>query len=453
MLSIPMSTELVRLESDFYTAKTFVLQTFLSGEEIIDFVQYGTSEELNEQYLGYPILRLNEFNSSFIGLPSKYCKTIDSNTFESLKLLKDDVLICRTNGNPKYVGKSALVPQNYEFAYASYLFKIRPKKEIINASTLVAYLNSKYGRMEIEKFSMTSNQSNFSPAKFRELRIPIFSKSLLNLIEKIYYSSFNFLMQSEIKYSESEEILLEEIGLKNFEPSKEPINIKSFKDSFGSTGRLDAEYYLKKYEDYLKLIFNYKSGFERLEIACQLKDNNFSPFENTSYKYIELSNIGKTGEVNGCSEELGIDLPTRARRLVSTGDVIISSIEGSLQSCAIISKKYNYALCSTGFYVIKSNKINSETLLVLFKSEPMQAIMKQNCSGTILTGMNKDEFSNIPIPIIDYKIQKQIAELIEESFKLKAESEKLLEVAKQAVEIAIEINEETAMKFIKKKGK
>ena len=43
--------------------------------------------------------------------------------------------------------------------------------------------------------------------------------------------------------------MLEEIGLRNFEPSKEPVNIKSFKDSFGSSGRLDAEYYQKKYDD------------------------------------------------------------------------------------------------------------------------------------------------------------------------------------------------------------
>lgn len=47
------------------------------------------------------------------------------------------------------------------------------------------------------------------------------------------------------------------------------------------------------------------------------------------------------------------------------------------------------------------------------------------------------------------KKQEQIAELVEESFKLKVESERLLEVAKKAVELAIEVDEEEAMKFIK----
>lgn len=78
----------------------------------------------------------------------------------------------------------------------------------------------------------------------------------------------------------------------------------------------------------------------------------------------------------------------------------------------------------------------------------MQSIMKQNCSGTILTGMNKNEFQNILVTLIDKTVQQKIAQLIEESFSLEKESENLLEVAKRAVEIAIEENEEVAMEFI-----
>jgi hypothetical protein len=44
--------------------------------------------------------------------------------------------------------------------------------------------------------------------------------------------------------------------------------------------------------------------------------------------------------------------------------------------------------------------------------------------------------------------QTQIAELVQQSFALKAESERLLVTAKCAVEIAIETNEQTAMVYI-----
>jgi restriction endonuclease S subunit len=88
--------------------------------------------------------------------------------------------------------------------------------------------------------------------------------------------------------------------------------------------------------------------------------------------------------------------------------------------------------------VINSEKINPETLLVLFKSELIQNILKQNCSGTILTAINKTEFQNIPVPLIDNEIQQQIAELIEKSFSLRRESEQLLDEAKTMVEQEIE---------------
>ncbi len=99
--------------------------------------------------------------------------------------------------------------------------------------------------------------------------------------------------------------------------------------------------------------------------------------------------------------------------------------------------------------MINCQKINSQTLLVLFKSKLLQTILKQNCSGTILTAINKDEFLNISIPIITKETQTQIAEKIEESFALKQESERLLEVAKQAVEVAIEEGEGVGLETVK----
>ena len=130
------------------------------------------------------------------------------------------------------------------------------------------------------------------------------------------------------------------------------------------------------------------------------------------------------------------------------GQVIVSSIEGSLSSCALIDSEYDGALCSTGFYVIDSDKINSEALLVLFKSKPIQALLKQRCSGTILTAISKDEFLNMPLPTIDEVVQKEISDKVQESFRLRKEAKRLLDNAIKAVEMAIETDEEKALKWL-----
>ena len=76
-------------------------------------------------------------------------------------------------------------------------------------------------------------------------------------------------------------------------------------------------------------------------------------------------------------------------------------------------------------------------------------LMKKGCSGTILTAISKNEFEKIPLPLICNDIQEQIAQQVQDCFKLGRESKHLLEVAKKAVEIAISDNEEKAMQFIK----
>jgi restriction endonuclease S subunit len=68
----------------------------------------------------------------------------------------------------------------------------------------------------------------------------------------------------------------------------------------------------------------------------------------------------------------------------------------------------------------------------------MQNILKQNCSGTILTAINKVYFKRISIPLISVVVQRRIAGLVQKSFALRKKSEELLEEAKVAVEEEIE---------------
>ena len=437
-IRIVKSSRVYRLESEFYNAISMPYRNTISGEKAIMFSQYGTSNELNEIELGYPVLRLNEFNLAFISKPSKFCDVLDAETYQSLKLKKDDVLICRTNGNPKLVGKCAIVPIDYDYAFASYLFRVRPNRDIINSASLVAFLNSKYGRMEIEKYAMVSNQANFSPAKFREISIPILSNDTQEIIEKYTYSSFDLLKKSEELYNKAESYLLGCLGMISFSANTEAYNVVRLKKSFLETGRLDSEYYLPKYEDYINIVESYPNGYELLGDMCDIKDNNYIPDDGVRYKYIELANIGKTGTVMGCDEQNGEDLPLRARRIVHRGDVIISSIEGSLGSCALITDEYDGALCSTGFFVLQSSKLNSETLLTLFKSGLIQNIMKKGCSGTILTAISKSELERIPIPVIRKEVQDEIAQYVRKSFELRKEALQLLGNATLTVESAIE---------------
>ena len=376
----------------------------------------------------------------------EYISELHHNKLRKSALLPRDVLISCVGAN---VGYAAIVPDDIGMAnIVRNVALIRSNNSEFINEYLHVYLCSSYGK----NLYIRLNTGNAQPLVSLDYikTIPVFKPSLVfqSKLRNLTNFSLDALKKSNNIYVSAEMVLLNTLGMADFSPSPERVNIKSFKDSFANTRRLDAEYYQPKYEDYHTRVFAYPNGWQPLSAVCNLKDSNFTPEESTAYKYIELADIDSSGGISGCTKALGNELPSRARRKVDANDVLISSIEGSLSSCAIVSEKMGAALCSTGFYVINSDKINSEALLVLFKSPLLQNLLKQACSGTILTAINKPEFENIPIPLIEGGVQTKIAALVKESFSLKTESERLLDVAKRAVEIAIEEDEAAGMAYL-----
>lgn len=360
--------------------------------------------------------------------------------------LKEKDILLSTRGT---VGQCSLVTKEILPANIDQdLVRICILDNKLNPYYLLTYFNSKFGQDWTLRNSTGMVQQGITIGKVKNCSIPILSVNTQITIEELVKSSYKKLEESKQLYKEAEESLLSELGLLDFVPNDDNIAIKSFADSFSAFGRLDSEYYQPKYDDVINKIKNYHNGYDLLYSACKLKDNNFNPQDGLTYNYIELSDIGNTGEISGCTTDHGANLPTRARRIVKARDVIISSIEGSLDKVALVPDDYDDSLCSTGFYVINSEQINSYTLLVLFKNKIFQQLLKQCCSGTILTAINKDEFLNIPVPLIDEIIQKQIEAKIKQSFILKKQSKQLLELAKRAVEVAIEESEQSAMELI-----
>ena len=343
------------------------------------------------------------------------------------------------------IGKVGYVTDSRAAIFSRDVGILRPSD--IDSGYLNVYFLCKYGKLLVDRGETGgTGQSTLTTSYLKSIPVPRFNNEeqigkLLEEIEQLKISSNRI-------YKEAKTLILSELGLTHWQPKHELSFIKNYSDT-QQAGRIDAEYYQPKYDDIIKAIKNYSGGWDTLEKLITSKNKNFRPKDNEQYQYIELANIARNGEITDCMLEEGQDLPTRARRKVATGDVIVSSIEGSLSSIALIEQEYDKALCSTGFHVVNSKHYNSETLLVLLKCIVGQLQLKKGCSGTILTAINKEEFKKIILPKVDGTKQIQIQKKITESFNLRKQSKHLLETAKKAVEMAIEQDEQTAIKWLK----
>jgi type I restriction enzyme S subunit len=422
--------------------------------------QYGISIAMNETGNGYSILKMD--NIMDVLAEDKDAKYADISTklFKQFQLNQFDVLFNRVNSD-EFVGRTGIYLLDGEHTFASYLVKVDTKKPHTNCY-LTAFLNCKYGKASLQRVKRRAvNQANINAKELSNLTIPLPSESFQKEIQKLIVEAQKQKVLSEKLYREAEEILLEELGLLNWKPKttsfkyygvkfdvEDTVSSIKLSEILKTDSRIDSEYWESHYSEIVKKIKSY-NNFDFVKNLCSIHENLTTPEKSKIHKYIELANIGNNGVIEGYIEDYGKNLPTRARRLVQTNQVIISSIEGSLSSCALIPQELDNSFCSTGFYVISSDKINSETLLVLFKSAPFQALMKKACSGTILTAISRRFFKELLIPVVEKSIQKKIKDKITKSFSSKAKNKTLLETAKQAVDIFIETDEKKALNFLK----
>lgn len=393
---------------------------------------------------GIPFLMTQNIRHNYIDWNNiRYIDEASHNMLYKSHCKKGQVLVTMAG---EYLGRVAVYDQDFICSSNQAIAKV-DLQDGVSPYYVATFLNSRYGQNQINRFKTVTGQPNINMALIKSLMIPNLSDKIIKAVEKIVVSSNKMFQQANNSYHEAMNLCIKEIGIYNYKGTQGISSIKSFSDSLRNSGRLDAEYYQVEYDNYDRLLKQYYRGYGLIGDICTIKDKNYNPEHKVEYSYIELSDVGQQGDISECSKIYGSDLPTRARRKVSAGDVILSSVEGSLSKCALITYDCDGYLCTNGFYVVSCDAINPETLMILFKSRPIQALLKKGCSGTILSAIGKDELLKIPLPIIDITIQEKIRCMVIESNLARRQGKELLDKAIGLVETAIEQGEDVALKL------
>lgn len=378
-------------------------------------------------------------------------KTISQNQYKKNKraaLSHKDLLIYSVGA---YAGNAAVAEEHLfpaSIPRSVAIIRILYEKEF-TPQYLNIFMNSKFGAFQSFRYRAGNSQPMLALEKIEQFIIPILDYSLQIKITGLYDSSYGLRMKSKSLYTESEQLLLQELGLVNFKPSTEKIAIKKLSESFGTTGGLDAEYYQPKYEEIENVISKYRLGYNAIGSVFKLSKQNFKVDKDKLYEYVEIGSINvSSGEI---VPELitGAELPSNAKRKLKVGQVIVSKVRTYRSGIAIIDKD-NY-VGSTAFSILEekpNGKVNKETLFSFLRSNLfLEWSLKPN-TGTSYPVILDEDILNFNIPLIDTNIQNIIASKIQQSFALRKESKHLLDIAKQAVEMAIEEDEETAIKWL-----
>ena len=329
----------------------------------------------------------------------------------------------------------------------------------INPYYLYCFLLSKFGQNYIKREARGSVQQHVFLSQIESFEIPIFKNTFQEKIQDYIELSENYNLNSQKAYHHAETVLLLTLGLKSFKPSKEKVNIKNFSDSFSQSGRLDAEYYQAKYDELFSII--QKQKYELLGNLASIK-KSIEPgsmfYDDTGIPFLRVADYNKFG-ITQPHKYLSFQyIETNKQlleRLKPKTKTILFSKDGSVGNAYMLEKDEDLITSGAILHlrVKNENIVLPQFLTLVLNSIVVKMQAERDSGGSIILHWKPSEIEKVLVPVLDIEIQKQISDRITESFRLKKQSEQLLEIAKTAVEMAIEKNEDEAMEWMEEKIK
>ncbi len=151
-----------------------------------------------------------------------------------------------------------------------------------------------------------------------------------------------------------------------------------------------------------------------------VKMNQFALTEKTKadyeIQYIDIGNVTFKGMVNDPEKIYFKNAPSRARRIVKAGDIILSTVRTYLKAIAYFETCDENLIASTGFAVLTPNKnIKPKYLKYLLSSSYFINKVSFWAIGVNYPGINNDKLKAIKIPVPStLEEQEEILNFIEE---------------------------------------
>ncbi|MBA6316253.1 restriction endonuclease subunit S [Cellulophaga baltica] len=435
-----------RIDSEFFHPKYLLAESLVNSlEDVIPLGQIGkfkigpfgsafhvkNYDKASEyRYIrGKDVKPFQLLNDDNVYMPEK-----DFIRLSKYAVQEDDLLISVVGT----LGNVAIVPDDVKgiFSCKSTIFR----DSTVSPTYLLAYFNTKYGKECLLRRQRGAVQTGLNKEDLKTVPVPVFNDEIHKQIGGNVKKAISLGRKSQELYQQAITLLEKELGLDKIAFEKPKSYTASFREVLAFS-RIDGEHFQPKFRKIREVIENYKNGFERLSsnIKVVKPDYQLKNHPTNTIQYIELSNINPSMGYIDRIEEMDVKkAPSRAKRMVFTGDVIASSVVGSVDKAGLVSETENGHIASNGFFQFRSDYYSPEFLLLLIKSNFVKEQFHQQSTGGILSAVPDQNLKYIIIPKIDVALQNQITELVKESHIKVRESKQLLEQAKNRVEELIE---------------
>ncbi|MEF8717290.1 MAG: restriction endonuclease subunit S [Candidatus Accumulibacter necessarius] len=138
------------------------------------------------------------------------------------------------------------------------------------------------------------------------------------------------------------------------------------------------------------------------------------PAADATFQYIDIASIDRaTKSIVTPQTLLGRNAPSRARKVVRTGDVLVSMTRPNLNAVSFVPEIFNGQIASTGFDVLRSDGVEPRWLFYLVRTEGFVQSMSQLVQGALYPAVRSKDVRGYEVPIAPLNEQKRIADKLD----------------------------------------
>jgi type I restriction enzyme S subunit len=197
--------------------------------------------------------------------------------------------------------------------------------------------------------------------------------------------------------------------------------------------KANAEQNLKNakelFESYLQGVFENKGdGWEEKKLGEVLvKTETVDPTKNpdTEFTYLDVSSVNKeTKEIETPTVLLGKDAPSRAKKMIRTGDVIFATVRPTHSRVALIPEEFDEQVCSTGYFVLRAKEnVNNKLVFYFLLTKEFNEQMEKLQKGASYPAVTDNDVKGILFRFPKSKYEQQT--IVRQLDALRAETQKL----------------------------
>lgn len=163
----------------------------------------------------------------------------------------------------------------------------------------------------------------------------------------------------------------------------------------------------------------------KLDKVCEVNKDNLNIISDTEYNYIDISSVENgTGRMNLNNSISGKNLPSRAKRRIKIGDILLSTVRPNLKAFVHLKKLPQNPIVSTGFAVLSPKEaLDSGWIYQLLFTTILQNQMIAQMGKSAYPSINQNDVKNLEIPLPSLAEQQRIIATLDKQLAAVAQAE------------------------------